>query len=125
MGEKRPLAAIVDDDPRLIESLQDLLESAGYRTVDFGSAEAVFARGLEAVDVLITDIGLPGADGLALREAVKRLHPDLPVFLISGRYEFADSNPAPDISGFFRKPFDAQELLSAIANALHSRKIGG
>lgn len=125
MGEMRPLAAIVDDDPRLIESLQDLLESAGYRTINFRSAEALMGSGLAAVDVLITDIGLPGVDGLALREAVKRLHPEIPVFLISGRYEFAGQSRAQDISGFFRKPFDAQELLSAIANALHNRKIGG
>lgn len=125
MGERRPLAAIVDDDPRLIESLQDLLESAGYRTIDFRSAEALLTRGLATIDVLITDIGLPGADGLALREAVKTLRPDIPVFLISGRYEFADQNRAQDINGFFRKPFDAQELLSAIANALRSQHIGG
>ncbi|MCJ8141774.1 response regulator [Ancylobacter sp. A5.8] len=125
MGETRPLAAIVDDDPRLIESLQDLLESAGYRTINFRSAEALLGSGLATVDVLITDIGLPGADGFALRDAVKRQHPELPVILISGRYEFADDKRAQVTGDFFRKPFNAQDLLSAIGNAVHSRKTGG
>ncbi|MET4399840.1 MULTISPECIES: response regulator [unclassified Bradyrhizobium] len=119
----RSAVAIVDDDPRVLESLEELLESAGYAVFCFSSAEALLARGLSQVDVLITDIGLPNVDGLQLRNAVRERRPDLPVFLITGRYEIADQSRAKGITGFFRKPFDGLALLSAIGEALRSGKV--
>ena len=116
---KRSVVAVVDDDPRLLESLEDLLESAGYRVRCFSSAEAVLEGGLSDIDVLITDIGLPGIDGFELRDQVRAARPDLPVFLITGRHEIADQNRAQGISGFFRKPFNGRLLLAAVTEALH------
>jgi FixJ family two-component response regulator len=116
---KRSVVAVVDDDPRLLESLEDLLESAGYRVRCFSSAQAVLEGGLSDIDVLITDIGLPGIDGFELRDQVRASRPDLPVFLITGRHEIADQNRAQGISGFFRKPFDGRLLLAAVTEALH------
>lgn len=124
MSERRPVVAVVDDDPRLLESLENLLESAGYAARCFASAELLLKDGLADMDVLITDIGMPGMDGLELRELVRRSRPDLPVFLITGRHEIADQGRAQGISGFFRKPFDGQALLGAIGNALQSRDGG-
>ena len=117
---KRSVVAVVDDDPRLLESLEDLLESAGYRVRCFSSAQAVLEGGLSDIDVLITDIGLPGIDGFELRDQVRAARPDLPVFLITGRHEIADQNRAQGISGFFRKPFDGRLLLAAVTEALHN-----
>ncbi|MEA1676028.1 response regulator transcription factor [Nitrospirillum sp. BR 11163] len=114
--------AIVDDDPRLLESLQDLLESAGYVARGFPSARALLARGLSDMDLLITDIGMPGTDGFQLRDLVVKARPELPVFLITGRHEIADQDRAQDIHGFFRKPFDAPALLAAIGDALSSHR---
>jgi FixJ family two-component response regulator len=114
--------AIVDDDPRLLESLEDLLESAGYAARSFPSAGSLLVDGLSGVDVLITDIGMPGLDGFELRDVAMRARPDLPVFLITGRHEIADRGRAAGISGFFRKPFDAQALLAAVGEALRDRK---
>jgi len=124
VSERRPVVAVVDDDPRLLESLENLLESAGYAARCFASAELLLKDGLADMDVLITDIGMPGMDGLELRELVRRSRPDLPVFLITGRHEIADQGRAQGISGFFRKPFDGQALLGAIGNALQSRDGG-
>jgi FixJ family two-component response regulator len=112
------VVAIVDDDPRLLESLEDLLQSAGYAVRPFSSAGSLFASGLSGVDLIITDIGMPGVDGFELRDLVKKARPELPVFLITGRHELADQDRAQGISGFFRKPFDGQALLAAIDNAL-------
>src|SRR3546814_7076383 len=56
MKENKCLVAIVDDDPRLLESLEELLESAGYSACSFSSASALLAKGLSDVDLLITDI---------------------------------------------------------------------
>ena len=87
MSKPRPVVAVVDDDPRLLESLEDLLESAGYVAHSFSSAGSLFDRGLSGLDVLITDIGMPGIDGFELRHLVKKVRPELPVFLITGRHE--------------------------------------
>jgi len=122
MSKRRSIVAIVDDDPRLLESLEDLLESAGYAAHCFSSARALLLRGLTGVDLLITDIGMPGTNGFELRDLVNKTHPELPVFLITGRHEIADQNRAQGISGFFRKPFDAKVLLAAVKDALGDRE---
>ncbi|CAN7599991.1 response regulator [Pararhizobium sp. LjRoot255] len=125
MNKNKHVVAIVDDDPRLLESVGDLLESAGYVARSFSSAGSLLVNGLSDLDVLITDIGMPGMDGFELRDVVKKSRPELPVFLITGRHEIADQGRAQGICGFFRKPFDAQVLLTAIANALHNTRDGG
>jgi FixJ family two-component response regulator len=125
MKKTRPMVAVVDDDPRLLESLEELLESAGYAASCFPSAAHLLVRGLADLDVLITDIGMPGTDGFELREIVKKARPELPVFLVTGRHEIADQGRAQGISGFFRKPFDAPTLLAAIAETLQKSKNGG
>jgi FixJ family two-component response regulator len=115
--QHKPIVAVVDDDPRVLESLKDLLESAGYVARTFASAAPLIER-LADMDALITDIGMPGMDGFELRDLVGEARPDLPVFLITGRHEIADQQRAQGISGFFRKPFDAQALLGAVGAAL-------
>lgn len=119
MNKTRPVVAIVDDDPRLLESLQDLLESAGYEARRFPSGASLLATDLSDLDLLITDIGMPGMDGFELRKQVREMRPELPVFLVTGRHEIADQDRAQRISAFFRKPFDAPALLEAVASALN------
>ena len=125
MIEGRPAVAIVDDDPRVLESLENLLESAGYSVHRFTGGAALLAADHSFVDCLITDIGMPGMDGFELQRIVRQAKPTLPVFLITGRHEVADQQRAiaNNINGFFRKPFDAQRLLSDVSRAL--RKADG
>lgn len=125
MTKRRPVVAVVDDDPRLLESLEDLLESAGYAARTFSSAQLFLVNGLSGFDALITDIGMPDMDGFELRDQVIKSRPGLPVFMITGRHEIADQSRAQGISGFFRKPFDGQLLLAAIGDALPESKHGG
>ena len=113
--------AIVDDDPEMLESLEELLESAGYVPRSFSSAYEVLASGLQGVDLLITDIDMPGMSGFELCEIVLKGRRELPVFLITGRHEIADPNRSQGASYFFRKPFDAPALLAAIGRALTNR----
>jgi len=120
-GQVLGVIAVVDDDPRILESLEDLLESAGYDVRLHSSGSSLLASGVLNIDCVITDIGMPLMDGLELRDRVKQLRPELPVFLISGRRD--PSYEQPDNladSQFFRKPFDGPALLTAIAQALHS-----
>ncbi len=125
METRRPVVAVVDDDPRVLESLEELLASADLSARSFSSAEALLAAGLSEIDILITDIGMSGTDGFALRDRVRSARPELPVFMITGRHEIADQDRAQGITGFFRKPFDGASLLVAIGDALRSQKGGG
>ncbi len=122
VSKAQQMIAVVDDDPRLLESLQDLFESAGYVARTFSSARALIEAGFGDIDCLVTDIGMPAMDGFELHDVVKKARPGLPVFLITGRHEIGDQRraSAKDISGFFRKPFDGLALLAAVASALHT-----
>jgi FixJ family two-component response regulator len=119
VGESGPVVGVVDDDPRVLESMEDLLESANFSVRCFASAASLLATGVTDIDVLITDIGMPGMDGFELREAVKRLRPELPVILITGRDELVAHGTARAIGPIFQKPFDSQALLAAVGKALH------
>lgn len=113
--------AVVDDDARVLESLEDLLEWAGHSVVLFTSGEALLETDvLPDLDCLITDIGIPALDGFELRRRARAIRPDLPVIFITGRHEVADEKRAAHggHQGFFRKPFDSSALLAAVNEAL-------
>ena len=115
--------AVVDDDPRLLESLRELLELAGYSVQSFKSGLLLLEdkAALAEIKCLIADIGMPVIDGFELEKMVKQTRPELPVILITGRHEIADQQRAiAQGNRFFRKPFDGQALLAAISEALHS-----
>ena len=116
------MIAIVDDDQRMIESLEELLESAGHTALAFSSAQALLnSRVLSGIDCLITDIGMPGMDGFELQRVVLDKRPDLPVILITGHHELSELSQVKS-KLFFRKPFDGQVLLAAIGDALTGRE---
>lgn len=113
----------VDDDPRPLEALGDLLESAGYSVRPFGSAKSFLDDGaaLSEADCLISDIGMPVTDGFELGDMVKQARPGLPIILVTARHETADERRAiAQGSRFFRKPVDSQVLLAAICEALQN-----
>jgi FixJ family two-component response regulator len=120
VNDRRRTIALVDDDPRVLESLGEFFESSGYVVRAYPSAKALIDAGLSNVDCLITDIGMPAVDGFELHGLVKSVRPDLPVFLITGRDVMGDQQRAVvrGVSGFFRKPFDGPALLATIDNAL-------
>ncbi|NEU99602.1 response regulator [Bradyrhizobium sp. UFLA 03-164] len=119
--------AVVDDDPRVLESLENLFESVGYSVATFSSGQSLLTSGLLSINCLITDIGMPGMDGFELLDIVKKARPELPVFLLTGRHEIADQLRATgkDISGFFMKPCGGQDLLAAIDLTLSDKMEGG
>src|SRR5213593_5264173 len=112
---------LVDDDPDLLKLISLRLTSAGYRvrTADSGeTALAVLAIARPAA--VITDMRMPGIDGLQLFEAIHRQHPALPVIILTAHGTIPDAVSATQrgVFGYLTKPFDSQELLQKVAAAL-------
>jgi FixJ family two-component response regulator len=115
--------AVVDDDPGILRSLENLLESADQAARVFASAKALLESGcLAEIDCLISDIDMPVMDGLELLRVVRAARPELPVILITGHPEMLNRLPAvgPGHYRLFKKPFDGQELLTAVGDALRN-----
>jgi FixJ family two-component response regulator len=116
-----PVVVGVDDDFRLRESLQRLVESAGYTVFLYSSAEEFLeSEEVAAAHCLITDVRMTGVDGLELQRRVKLLRPKLPIIFISAHYdeEIRQRALRGGARAFLYKPFDAVELLSLIKRAL-------
>jgi FixJ family two-component response regulator len=111
------LVGVVDDDPRILESFEELLAAGGYEALLFDSAEAFLdANGFEQVDCLISDIGMPAKSGWDLLRIARIELPTLPVILITARDEEL-SREAIESRGarcLFKKPFDGRALLAAL-----------
>jgi FixJ family two-component response regulator len=120
---RRSVIAVVDDDQRILESLEILLDSADYEVRLFSTATALLESGvLPEIDGLISDVAMPLMDGFELARAVQAARPGLPVILVTGRPDLLQRSPLdwPGHYRVFKKPFDAQELLTAVALMLRS-----
>jgi FixJ family two-component response regulator len=112
--------AVVDDDSRVLESLDNLLQSYGYAVRVYGSPlDFLNAEILFDIDCLISDVGMPGMDGFALQFRVGKDRPQLPVILITGRHDLPDTGVvAANNRGVLHKPYSSSALLEAVAAAL-------
>jgi len=119
------VVAIVDDDQRILRSLEDLLESANYAVRPFSSGTELLASNcLPEMDCLISDIDMPVMDGFELIRLVHAAHPGLPIILITGYPDRLKRLPPLSASKppIFTKPFQGPELLAAVADALQSAR---
>jgi FixJ family two-component response regulator len=116
----KPTVAVIDDDCRILESLHDLLDAAGFGVRLFTSPGGFLrASAVYQVDCVISDMVMPAIDGLALQRLVREARPTLPVILMTGRHELAATGEA-DRCGrvVLEKPFDGERLLAAIDSEL-------
>ncbi len=112
---------LVDDDPDLLRLISLRLTSAGYRVRTAESAEtALAAIAVRRPAVVVTDLRMPGIDGLQLFDAINRQHAGLPVLILTAHGTIPDAVAATQrgVFGFLTKPFDSQELLQKVASAL-------
>lgn len=122
-NEVIPIVAAVDDDFRIRESIESLLESAGYAPLVFSSAEEFLSSGtLAAASCVITDVRMPGMDGVELQRRIKFVRPTLPVILLSAHHNADIRQQAIDegAAAFLYKPFDATDLLKIVQSAVTS-----
>jgi two-component system, LuxR family, response regulator FixJ len=111
------LVAVVDDDPRIRESLESMLEAAGYTTAVFSSAEGFLgSEDLAESACLITDVRLPQIDGLELQRRLKVVQPKMHVILITGHQDENSRQRGLEQGAdyFLHKPFNPEELLAAV-----------
>ena len=114
------LIATVDDDRRVRESVQSVLESAGYDAITFESAETFLLSGvLSRVTCVIADVRLPGMDGTELQRRIRLERRQLPVILITAHDDDDVRRQAlrDGAVAFLVKPFDGGDLLERVARA--------
>jgi FixJ family two-component response regulator len=119
-GSLQPIVSVVDDDAGFLNSLVDLIESAGYRAYKFSAAEDFLSSGAAHFsDLLITDVQMGGMDGLALMDAIAALR-QLPVIVITAHpeKELRRRAIAKGCAAFLSKPFDPGILLSQVEAAI-------
>ena len=112
---------LVDDDPDLLRLLSMRLSGAGYRvTAAVSAEEALVKLAMERPQLVLSDVQLPGKDGLALFDAIRAQHPSLPVILLTAHGTIPDAVEATSrgVYTYLTKPFDGKALLDTIAQAL-------
>jgi two-component system, NtrC family, response regulator GlrR len=117
----QPRLLVVDDDADMLRLLSLRLNAAGYRVHAVTSAEAALAQlDIERPHLVLSDVRLPGRDGLALFDAIRLRHPSLPVILLTAHGTIPDAVEATarGVFTYLTKPYDGKELLDKIAQAL-------
>jgi len=121
MREPKVFIAVVDDDLSVREGLESLIRSAGCRVETFASAQEFLARPYtEAPNCLILDLQLPGLSGLDLQKRMAEVGLEIPIVFLTGHGNIPASVRAMKAGAveFLTKPFDDEELLHAIQEAI-------
>jgi FixJ family two-component response regulator len=111
--------AVIDDDPRVLESLVNLLSSFGYRAESYNSAEQFLESGtLSRISCIVSDVEMRQMSGLGLLQFLKNEKCAVPVIIITGKPSaqseafYLESGAV----GFFRKPVDGDALVKLIGS---------
>ena len=122
-----PPVLFAEDDEALRIATTQALELAGHRVQAFDRAAALLASLTGAFDgAIISDIRMPGLDGLGLLAAVRNIDSGIPVLLVTGHGDIPMAVDAmrKGAFDFIEKPFDDEQLLSQVRAALESCEEG-
>jgi DNA-binding response OmpR family regulator len=113
---------LVDDDPDVRSLMRTFLEHESYSVLSSGDAERAsqIFRAVPQIDLLVTDLNLPGRSGMELARELKALRRELPVLMISGGMLDTAQEAGLEAEGwsFLAKPFRLPELLSTVHRIL-------
>lgn len=119
-----PVIAIVDDDREVRHALAELVEALGFEGCAFAGAEALLgAMAPGAFDCVISDIRMPGLDGLELQRQLAALEPRLPLIFVTSvcAATVLHQAKAQGAVAVLQKPIDAADLERALREALARR----
>ena len=117
---------LVDDDPHLRQALRQTLDLAGLRVLALEDASGLDGRiGRDWPGVVVSDIRMPGVDGLTLLKQLHAADPELPVLLITGHGDVPLAVEAMRAGAydFLEKPFPSEALLDSVRRALSHRRL--
>jgi len=111
---------VVEDDPLVRMTIHACLAPLGYRLAVATDGAEALGMDMDGIDLLVTDVVMPGLSGGSLAARLREARPDLPVLFVSG-YEpgllFPDGLPHGR-SGFLQKPFTTEDLARAVRSLL-------
>lgn len=113
---------LVDDDPSLLRLMTLRLEGEGYEVVSADSAEAALTLlAKHSFDVVLSDLRMPGLDGMALFDELAKRQPGLPMVLMTAHGSIPEAVAATQrgVFGFLTKPLNHNELRDLLAKAVH------
>ncbi len=117
---------LIDDEQTVRDSARQWLELSDFKVMDFGDAES--ALNMITTDypgIVLSDVKMPGLDGLGLQKKIAAVDPHIPVVLFTGHGDIAMAVEA--IRGgaydFVEKPFDPEQIIETIKRALEKRRL--
>jgi DNA-binding NtrC family response regulator len=116
-----PHVLIADDDRSVREALIACIKALGFEPEGVASGDAAVPL-LDACDLLISDVRMPGMDGMALLGEARRRRPDLPVIMLTGHatVDLAVQAMRAGAANFIEKPFEIDDLEQAVRSALNA-----
>lgn len=117
---------IVEDDPRITSFLAKGLKAEGHATIavaDGDEAYEIAETPVADYDLVLLDLGLPGTHGLRVLEALRRMHPDVPVIVLTARDDLETKVRGLDAGAadYVTKPYAFEELLARMRAAMRAR----
>jgi len=122
----QPAVLLVDDDPDMCAAIADTLELAGITSRSFHDArEALSIIDVGFAGLVLSDIRMPGMDGLEFAARIRAIDAEIPVILVSGHADvsMAVSALRDGASDVLSKPFSVESLLASIRRGLASRTL--
>jgi CheY-like chemotaxis protein len=113
---------LVEDDDDNRELMAEVLAAAGFDVVTAASGrDGLRSLAERSVDVIVTDVGMPGMGGLELAAAARRVAPSVPIIVVTGWAEREDIASARDVDAVLVKPVDPDVLAQAVNDVARSR----
>ena len=115
---------IIDDDSYMRSVLSDLVRSEGCEAFATGNGKIALKEiSAHAPDLILLDVRLPGIDGMTILEKIKEIDKEILIIMITGHGDIRDAVRAIKLGAFdyITKPFDNEEIIATIKNALQTR----
>ncbi|HEX8909309.1 MAG TPA: response regulator [Anaeromyxobacteraceae bacterium] len=123
-GRVGPRVLLVEDDDDNRELMGEVLQDAGYQVMLAASgAEGLRMLAEHSIDVVVTDVGMPGMGGLEVARAAKEIAPRVPVVVVTGFADREDIARARgrEVDAVLVKPVDPDSLTSAVEQMVKGR----